>query len=240
MRRLSFGVAFGGIWLIVGLSFLTLSAYLLFQERRFAIESRIAEGIVLAKDIRRSGGSGNSSSRGYYVRYRFTPDGSQWLEGETQVSRSAWLGFEERAPLEVAYLPERPHNNRVRGHSKIGLLLIFLGVGTLLSVVGGTIVGVSLVGSRSRDRLLREGTRVTGRITRLAPMNLTINGHRQCRVEYEYADLQGRTQRGRSRVAASEAGGWTEGDAVEVWFDPRKPARSTWEAPRAYTPAPRG
>ncbi len=223
----SFGVVFGGIWLLVGLGFAATSTYFLAVERRFAREALVAEGIVLVKEVHRSR-DWRSSKTSYAVSYRFKDADGHDVEGLDQVDRDGWNRYVERGPIRVAFLPDRPRTNRVAGESNLGLLLMFFALGVVLSAVGGTIAFRTMRSAAIRDRLLQTGASAQGTIREVAPTNFFINGRQQWRLVYEYRDLAGQSRRGKERLDPEQARLVNVGDSGTVRFDVRRPDRAVW------------
>ena len=75
-----------------------------YDDWRFAGEARSIDGIVLTKEIRRSGSgrSRSSETKHYEATYRFTVD-SQTIEGRDELRQEAWSRLIEREPVEVLY-----------------------------------------------------------------------------------------------------------------------------------------
>ena len=108
------------------------------------------------------------------------------------------------------------------------MLLIFTFVGSLLSIVGGTIVTVALRNARTRLRLLTAGVRAPATVAEVKAMNLRVNGRTQWRLKYEYRDYQGRPHRQSMYLDADEAMRWKPGDTGDVLFDRDRPDRAIW------------
>ena len=218
-----FWVLFGSIWLAVGLPFVLLAGYFIFRERQLTSSGQIADGIVLTKNVGRSGDSIHHS-----VTYRFTtPDGTTF-EGKSEISEASWSSLTERGSVPIQYLPHRPTVNRVVGATKITLLLIFSCAGVLLSIAGGTLITVSLRKARTRRRLLTAGVRAPATVAEVTPMNLRVNGRTQWRMKYDYQDYQNRRHRQSMYLNADEAMRWKAGDTGDVLFDPDRPQSAIW------------
>jgi hypothetical protein len=218
-----FWVLFGSIWLAVGLPFVLLAGYFILRERQLDSSGQIADGIVLAKNVGRSGDSIHHS-----VTYRFTTSDGTTFEGKSEISEARWSSLKERGSVPVQYLPQRPSVNRVVGATKLTLLLIFSGVGVLLSTAGGTIITVSLRKARTRRRLLTAGVRTSATVAAVTPMNLRVNGRTQWRIKYDYQDYQNRPHRRSMYLNADEAKRWKAGDTGAVLFDPDRPQSAIW------------
>ena len=219
----NFWILFGSIWLLVGLPFVLLAGYFIFQEHQLATTGRVVEAMVLTKDITRSGDAQHRS-----VRYRFTAADGETIEGKSEVRESVWSPLTERGPVRVAYLPNRPSVNRVVGSSELTMLLIFSFVGCLLSIAGGTIVTVAVRKARLRTRLLTDGVRAPATVADVTAMNLRVNGRTQWKLQYEYRDSRNRSHRQSLYLEADEARRWKPGDTGDVLFDPNRPDRAVW------------
>jgi hypothetical protein len=225
-----FLLLFGGIWFVVGLPFAVIGIYVWTAEREFEREARVATGIVVSKDINHSRNKDGSTSTSYSVRYRFTPRGGRTLEGESGVDRDGWNRFAEREPIEIAYLPSDPSNNRVRGTSKMVLAWIFTGLGGLFTVAGAVILGFG-IRSSVRDRRLRDtGMTAEAVVTRVKATTVKINKRRQARVFFEFRDDRGQTRTGRSaHLPIDDAMAWKPGDRITIRYDRDRPQHALWE-----------
>lgn len=236
MRRASvfrgpetFFLMFGGIWLLVGVPFFVIGAYLAIQtvvlERRLEREGRVVSGVVLKKFTRTHKGS-----RSYWVRYRFTPPGGQEVEAGAEVERGAWERLAEQEPISVRCAASDSRLHRVEGEKVERVLpLVFSGVGALFGAVGGVIFGKGVRRFRRRRRLEREGIVAEGTVTQVVETHFSINRVRQWKIHYTYSDYRGQSHGGDSGlIPPEEASAWQVGDKGTVRFDPARTEESIW------------
>jgi hypothetical protein len=227
----SFGVWFGGIWLLCGVPFLVVGVYVgvdtIRQQARFRTEAQVSEGMVLTKRITRSS---KNKSTSYWVRYRFPGQDGAAVTSETEVSGALWDRLVEREPVRVTYLPDRPGSSRIEDQGPDWVLpAVFAGLGLVLVPVGGWIFVGGLRRIRLELRLAREGARTEATVTDLEPASVSVNGIAQWRIRYRYRDHRGRERVGESGpMAFEEAQQWKPGDTGEARFDPHAPGTSVW------------
>ena len=193
-------------------------------------------GIVLSKESaevtrrRRSGGrSRRVTSTEYYVEYRFVTTEGQELRGRREIDESLWQPLEEGKPLQIAYLPSDPGNNRIAGDDNWMLSFAFTLMGLVLGAVGSAIVLKARASERAAARLREHGVRAGAVIKSVKDSSIKINKQPQARVVYEYRDYQGHTHEGRSRLLPrGEASAWQSGQPISIKYDPEKPSHSIW------------
>ncbi len=226
---------FGGIWLFVGSIMLVVGVAFALQEREFATDARTATGMVLTKTIVPAD---SDSSTQYRVRYRFTTDAEEVIEGSDEVSVETWESLAERGPIDVRYLATRPTENRLASGSEIFGAALFLLFGVVFAPVGGFLVARAVRGMLTRRRLLATGTPARATVTGVEQTNVSFNRRQQFKVGYRYRDSGGQDHEGESGYLDwTEAGRWNEGDSVAIRYDPARPADSQWVG--AEEPEPR-
>jgi hypothetical protein len=142
----SFWFWFGGLWLAVGLGFLTIGAGIGFYERglaaQLAAEGVRTEGLVLTKEI----SAPSNGSESYRVSFRFSDTRGETFRGTARLAPEAWDALVERGPIEIVYLAGRPQTHRVAGQSdsRAMLAFVFALIGAVLTVVGGFVLGNAL------------------------------------------------------------------------------------------------
>ena len=234
--RRSFWLLFGGIWLLVGLIFLAFSIAFALHEFEYTTSGATASGIVLAKDFVPAR---SDSSTQYRVRYRFTTATGEVFEGSDGVSLETWEGLQERAPVEIRYLPSRPGSNRLALGGDSVLWLAFLLVGLIAAGAGAVVFVRALRGVLRGRRLLRLGRSSVATVTRIDETRVTVNRRQQFKVRYSYRDQHDRTHQGDSGYLGwDEATGWKPGDRVAIRFDPDQPEQSVWIGQRETAPQP--
>jgi hypothetical protein len=195
------------------------------EEWRFARHGVSTDGLVLTKEIKRSGRG--QRSRTYEATYRLTvPEGA--FENRVDVSFDTWSRLQERRTVEVLYLPDRPAQNRLKeskqwtGSAAIGL------IGVAFFGMGATFFSRSVWRARLEWRLLQHGAAASGTVVEISDRRLKTNGVRQFRLRYEYVDVQSRRHSGTHDLPEDEAMLWNVGDAVAVRYDPARPGDSIW------------
>jgi len=232
----SFGVWFGGIFLLVGLPLFVVSIFLFYDDWRFSREARSTEGTVLTKEIRQSddstgadrrAGRGTSRTNHYEVTYRFTVQG-ETLEGRDELTQEDWERLREHGPVGVLYLPQTPSSNRLAGQRPWLMKTMFGLIGSVFTVLGGTIVVRSVRHARLEARLRQHGVSTQGTVTELRVRNLRINDVQQWRLHYEYRDHQGHRHVKTFDLPEDEAQQWKVGDVGSVLYDSAQPTEAVW------------
>lgn len=146
-----FALAFGGLFALVGMLFLTTAWLPVWNDYRhgkqFATRGALSSGMVLTKS-RESAGSvmvlGYTEHLvDYWVRYRFTTQGGQKIEDDAKVTPEEWGFLQERGPVNVRYLPDDPETSHVSGQKSSRNRMetpIFTLLGAVFSAVGGFMV----------------------------------------------------------------------------------------------------
>jgi hypothetical protein len=223
-----FWLAFGGIWLAVGVPFVFGGLHMLWTESRFGEEAVSVWGTVLTRDIHRGRSTNGGSSTRYEVGYRFTAD-DRTFEQRGQVDVQTWEALTERGPVEVQYLPDDPTQSRIAGQTdRVGALLMS-GLGGFFAVAGGLIVAYDVQRRLQRARLRREGVSADATVTGVGPTNFSVNRVPQWVIRYRYSDQRGRTHTGRSEyLSPEEAQEWKEGDVGRVRYDRQRSGQHVW------------
>ncbi len=157
------------------------------------------------------------------------PREGERVRGTADVTTEEWDLLEERGPIQVTYLPDRPESYRVAGQSHDVLLPVIFGViGGVVGSIGGFVV-FNAVGTRKREReLSRTGMTAEATITDIGPSYLRINGVSQIKMHYQFQDAHGKTRHGSCTMSPEEAGNWLPGHKGRIRYDPRKPSVSVW------------
>jgi len=225
LARQSSGFWLGGIFLLVGLLACLGGAVQLYGDWSFPRQARTTRGMVLTKEIERSG-KRNETKR-YKVTYRFTVDG-RTFEGHDELSFERWHGLREREPMEVLYLPQKPSSSRLPGPRPwLGKTTLTV-VGALFSVVGWTFFFGAVRQARLEWRLRQSGVHAPGTVTELRDRHLKINGVRQWRLHYEFSDYQGRRHQNTTDLSEDEAQAWKIGEIGKVLYDSAQPSEAMW------------
>jgi hypothetical protein len=228
----SFGVWFGGIFLLVGLSLFVVSVFLFYDDWRFSQEARSTQGTVLTKAIRQSHLStrsdGDRTPKTHYeVTYSFTAEG-ETIEGRDELSRDEWERLREHGPVEVLYRPERPSSNRLAGHRSWLLKTLFGLIGSVFSVLGGTVLARTVRQARLEERLRHHGVSTQGTVIELRERNVTVNDVRLWRLHYEYRDFQTHRHVKTVDLLEDEAQQWKVGDVGKVLYESERPTEAVW------------
>jgi hypothetical protein len=221
----SVGIWFGGIFLVVAVPMVVVPAFLFYNDWLFARSASATQGMVLTKEIRRSGRQNRATE--YRLTYRFTVDGKT-LEGRDELLQQGWERLTERAPTEVRYLPQRPSSSRLAGPRPWIQKAVFALVGSVFSVVGATFFIGAVRRARLEWRLRRHGVNAHGTVTELRERDLKINGERLWRLHFEFRDFQGRVHRNTIDMSADEAQQWKVGDSGNVLYDSSQPVEAVW------------
>lgn len=137
LARAQFGFWFGGIALLLGLPWFVVNGVLpVYADWRFAREGLAAQGMVLTKEIRRSGNT-RSETLHYDVTYRFAVAG-QTIEGRDELVLEDWERLTERRPADVLYRAGHPSSNRLAGDRPWIKKAFFGLLGLVFALVGGT------------------------------------------------------------------------------------------------------
>ncbi len=228
LARASFWTVFGSIWLTVGLPFILLAGFFAWQDWQLTTAGRAASGLVLLKDINRSGSGSGSGSFRRTVLYRFEAPDGRVRERRAEVPETMWTGLAERGPVSIEYVQDRAWIHRVAGTNERTELAIFGGVGLLVAGAGALIVRADWRRKRRAARLREIGVRALATVVSVDALNVRVNGEQVWRIRYEYLDSEHRTQRGSAYVRVEEAQRWTKGDKAAVLFDPAKPRSTAW------------
>lgn len=215
----------GAIFLVAATPIVVASLTLIAEEWRFARHGVSTDGMILTKEIKRSGRSQRTSS--YEATYRvMVPEGA--FEARAELSYDAWARLKERQAADVLYLPDRPATSRLAGTPRSMLPAFMALAGSVFFAIGATFLNNSIRRARLEWRLRQRGAATDGVVIELCDRRLRTNGVQQWRLRYEYNDYQGRRHTGTHDLPLDEALGWKVGDAGAVRYDPGKPADAIW------------
>jgi hypothetical protein len=223
---------FGGIWLAVGVPFLAGGLYATWYE--LTIEERleragmVARGMVVSKELRRPSNADNPEHK---VRFRFqTPDGAT-MKGEAAVDGETWDSLRERETVTVRFLADSPRQHRIPGQQSelLTMAAIFVGLGALVTLLGGFTLWRASSWRGFVRRVAREGFRADAEVLEVRQTNFRINLVPQWVIVYRYRDHNGIEHQGKSQsMAPEEAHRWKAGDRGEVRYGRDRPQRSVW------------
>jgi hypothetical protein len=223
--RRSFGLAFGGIWLLVGVIMLVVGGGMAIEERRWDSALQ-ATGMVLTKVIVRAD---SDSSTEYRVGFRYATHDGETAEGDQEVDVHTWEALTERGPITVYYLAASSEPARLDPSPEPVGALIFLAFGIGLTGVGGFLFVRALRSVLHASRLMEIGTEVDATVTAVEQTDVSFNRRPQFRVRYSYRDSSGSPHAGDSGYLEwDEASTYDEGDTIRVRYDPKRPADSVW------------
>ena len=218
----------GALLLLVGIVFTTTGIQEVSEEKHYREQGLTVQATVSAKSIERAKRGENSRTR-YVITYRFTTAQGEAIDGSAEVSVEEWEQLETGHPFSVTYLSGEPQSSRAAGEDDWITALIFVGLGGVLTLLGGGLAFGSLRSIFRTLRLSREGLTAEGTILHVGPTNTTINRVQQWRIRYRYRDHLGRTQEAESHLLSpDEASGWRKGDTGMVRFDRARPQESVW------------
>lgn len=223
----SFGVWFGGLFLLVGVVLGSLAAYRTYEHRSFTRDAQQAQGLVLTKEIRQSGSRSRGQTTHYEVTYRFSA-GGQTYTGRDELAYDAWLRLSEREPATVLYDPRAPGSSRLSGDRPWTPTIVMILGSLIFSTVGGVFFFPAWRALKLEQRLRRQGRRTDGTVVDLQPRNVRINNVQQWRLRYEYRDDRGQRHEGRFDLPAPDAAAWQPGARGIVLFDPERSRDSVW------------
>lgn len=232
-RADNFWFWFGGIWLAIGLPFLAIGVAAGWHDftREWPLRSEgvITYGVVVGKYRQ---GSPERSRSERFVIYRFAVRDGAAQEGRAEVDEETWNRLEKDRPVRVVFLPQSPNIHRMEGadfHDKLVTAVVFLGLGTILSALGGLVVGRALAMRLAAARIVREGIEVEAEVTGTRPGGSALNGVTQWRLSYRYRDPAGRVHEARSAASDPEQiRRWKNGDRGRIRVDRVDPSLSVW------------
>jgi hypothetical protein len=218
--------------LLIGLVFLGVTGFKIYDERRFDREAVGAEGTILTKVIRTSIDRGGATSTGtrrqhHEATYRFTVDGVT-VEGREELARGTWEGLTEGARVGVLYLPADPGSNRLAGSRPWLWTTIFGLVGLVLTPIGGVLAIREFRRAALEARLRARGTSTQGVVTQLSEESFQEDDEYMWRLTFEYADARGQRHVSALTVSRDEAQHWKVGDVGLVRYDAANPTQAVW------------
>jgi hypothetical protein len=185
------------------------------DSRRFAAESAVAEGVVLAKWQSRS----DSSRR--WITYRFATGGTR-REGRSQMQRTPWRNLDPGSEVLVRYLPSDPGRNRAEGAEPSGVpVVVPIFVSAQLVLLSAMLLWQISV----QRRLLEDGRPARGTVTEHGRMRRSSHGRQTGkRFKYTFTLLGGGTAahgRGGPEMAPPAIGG-----SLVILYAPDNPRRN--------------
>lgn len=131
--------------------------------------------------------------------------------------------------LRVLYLPEAPEMNRAKSDTEWIAALVFIGIGSIFTLIGGGLAYTDLGSILQALWLSKNGLLTQATVLRAEPTNTTINRVPQWCVTYCYRDGLNREHDGVSHLMSPEEGSsWQKGDTGAVRYDEHTPLISVW------------
>jgi hypothetical protein len=198
----------------------------LYEDATFRRQARVTPGVVLTKDIKRSGNQ--KRTKRYEVTYRYTV-GGETFEARDVLVLGRWARLIEREPTDVFYRAQKPSSSRLAGPRPrlLGTAFIVL-LGALFAGIGATFFIGAIRRARLEWRLRQSGVSTPGTVVELRELPLKINDVQQWRLHYRYRDLRGGDHDKTVDVPEDEAEHWKVGDAGKVLFDSARPTEAVW------------
>jgi hypothetical protein len=198
------------------------------EESRYRKEGKTAEAVVLDKWIKKAGGGDNSRTR-YEISYRFGDAHGRASDGTGEIEVEEWENLQKGSKIKVTYLPDSPNASRIDGSGDWASPIIGMGLGGLLTVIGGVIVISGFSRLLAESRLRRSGTIAEGEVIKVEPAKISVNRVRQWVIRYRYKDHMGQLREGKTRMLPPDvAQAWNKGDTGQVRFDQHRPEKSLW------------
>jgi hypothetical protein len=217
---------FGGFILSCGVPAVLAGGWQLYEDATFRRQARATPGVVLTKEIKRSGNQ--KRIKRYEVTYRYTV-GGETFEARDVLVLDRWARLIEREPTDVLYRAQKPRSSRLAGPRPwlLGTVVIVL-FGALFTGIGATFFIGAIRRARLEWRLRQSGVSTPGTVVELRELPLKINDVQQWRLHYRYRDLRGRDHDKAIDVPEDEATLWKVGDACKVLYDSAQPAEAVW------------
>jgi Protein of unknown function (DUF3592) len=223
----------GALATFVGLVFVTVGTWSLVSASSFFAGAERADGLVV--DVRMVNDA--DGGRTWYPVVLFRTAGGQRVQFESS-SGGGPDSYERGDRVPVAYDPDTPRDARLATFTgRYAFPGVFLLLGGVATLVGGTVLTIGVRASMTRGWLVRNGQRVQGQVVYAGPdLSTTINGKHPYVVRASFQDPRtGRTYQASSDRVWADPRPALEHAAPVVLFDPRKPNRSLVELRAAAT-----
>ena len=137
----SFDFWLGAIALLVATPIVAVTLLQVSEEWQFVRSSVSTDGMILTKEIKRSGRG--QRARSYEATYRvMVPEGA--FENRAQLSYETWARLKEGQAVEVRYLPDRPATSRLVGPRPWIWPAFMALLGSVFCAIGATFLTRSL------------------------------------------------------------------------------------------------
>jgi hypothetical protein len=200
---------FGSVFLLVGLGLLTGAYFSYSSTKHFLAHAVDAQGTVIELERRESTDSDGRSSTMFYPVVEFQTDtGKKIIFHESSGSNPPAYAVGDSTP--ILYTPENPSEASINSFLSLWLgALIFSFLGSMFSLIGGSIVFSILRKARQTAWLKEFGQTVVAEVTEIyMNTSLKVNGRSPWVIACQYHNLQTNTV----VVCKSE----------NLWFDPSK------------------
>jgi hypothetical protein len=215
----------GGMFLAFGLPALLAGGWELYGDVMFPRQASATEGLVLTKDIKRSGRQ--NRTRRYEATYRYSVEG-ETFERSDKLEFDQWKQLTERGPVGVLYRASDPASGRITGPRPSVGKAFFALLGALFAGIGARFFIGAVRRARLEWRLRQGGVSAPATIVEVRDRNLVINDVRQWRLRYEYRDVRGGAHCQAIDLPEDEARLWRVGDSGKVLYDPAQPHEAVW------------
>jgi hypothetical protein len=201
-----------------------IGGMMLWEQRSYRAHGRLAEGIVLSKEVRTLQGR----TRNYYVRYRYTAEDRDVVNDESRVSRELWQHLEQGQSVRIEYLASW-RTSRLTGQSQSYVPALITFPGALVAITGFAL-GLKAIGDPVKQvRVNQRGYATEATVTEVIESPLSVNRVQQCVISYIYRDHEGQQHSGRSPyLTPEEAAAWKVGDMARIRYDFDRPEHSVW------------
>jgi hypothetical protein len=193
-------------------------AYYGFREIRFALDGVFIDGAITERYLT-SGRYGPNE----HLRYVFTANGRRYL-GDQMVSFPLYESLAVGSPVRVRYLASDPSWSRVDQEIEQRGMVIYGGIGLLLTVAIGAPFAVRWQRRKTAKDLSTQGIRTTGEV-------IAVERHLDAVSDvwfarYRYVDQLGVEHEGQAQRPIEDGAPWKVGDRLAVAFDDRNPRNS--------------
>ncbi len=232
IRAVSFTSLWFGtlVWVILAGSFLSATAWLLYEDFLFAYESKPAVAIVDRKYFTVSHGRHGSTTT-YHLAYHYVV-GRTRVGCRASVENATYSSVAPGQSVPVLYLPAELVSNRIELPAEEEVVKwdsgILIAVSLFLSIGGGWMFRYYLRRNRLYHFLLASGLQCQGTVTAVR-FNLVGKAQtKQYYLEFTFHDNRGQLQLGSTwYLMPGTESLWDVGRTIPVYFDPKNSERFT-------------
>jgi uncharacterized membrane protein len=217
--------AFGTLFFVIG-------AHTFYRNCQFAGHVERIAGLVTNRYITVSHGKHGSTTY-FHVTYQFRDTGSNLFACSTTVTSTTYYEESVHASIPVKYLPHYPTISRIDLPAEDSN---YRNIAWGFMLFGGLFGGFGWYSFFELERLIfyrrwlrKFGVRREGKVDRIEiNTSLQINHRNPHYLLYSYTDATGKKQRDSSvYLSIKQEGIWSDGDLIDVYYDPRAPSKST-------------